>query len=84
LIFGFPAVGEGRRFCGWDNADEGVDEMLLVIGDGSFPNMADPTIFVNFAWAVDEFYSPSIICTGAEADLVEIYFNFFLVKNKLE
>jgi hypothetical protein len=84
LIFSFPAVGEGRRFCGWDDADEGVDETLLVIGDSGFPNSADPAIFVNLTWAVDEFYSPSIICTSAEADLVEIYFDFFLVKNKLE
>jgi hypothetical protein len=84
LIFGFPAVGEEGRFCRWDDMNEGVDEALLVIGDSSFPNSADPTIFVNFAWAVDEFYSPSIICTSVEADLVEIYFDFVLVKDKLE
>jgi hypothetical protein len=46
--------------------------------------MADPTIFVNFAGTIDEFYSPGIVCTSVEADLVEIYFNFFLVKDKLE
>jgi hypothetical protein len=84
LVFGFQAVGEGRGFCGWDDADEGVDETLLVIGDSGFPNSADPAIFVNLTWAVDEFYSPSVIGTSAEADLVEIYFDFILVKDKLE
>jgi hypothetical protein len=84
LIFGFPAIGEGRRFCGWDDVDEGVNETLLVIGDSGFPNSADPAIFVNLAGAVDEFYSPSVIGTSAEADLMEIYFDFFLVKDKLE
>jgi hypothetical protein len=84
LIVGFPAVGKGRRFCGWDNADERVNKMLLMIGDGGFPNSANPAIFVNFAWAVDKFYSPNIVCPSAKADLVEIYFDFFLVKDKLE
>jgi hypothetical protein len=59
--------------------DEGVDETLLMVGDSSFPNPAEPTIFVNFAWAVDKFYSPSIVCTGVKVDLIEIYFSFFLV-----
>jgi hypothetical protein len=59
--------------------DKGVNEMLLMIGDGGFPNPTKPTIFVNLAWAVDEFYSPSIVCTSVKADLVEIYFNFFLI-----
>jgi hypothetical protein len=58
--------------------------MLLVIGDSGFPNLAEPAIFVNFAWAVDQFYSPSIVCTSAEVDLMEIYFDFLLVKDKLE
>jgi hypothetical protein len=55
-----------------------------VIGDSGFPNSADPAIFVNLAGAVDEFYSPGIVCTSAKADLMEIYFNFFLVKDELE
>jgi hypothetical protein len=59
--------------------DERVDEALLVIGDSGFPNPAEPAIFVNLTWAVDEFYSPSVICTGAKVDLMEIYFDFFLV-----
>jgi hypothetical protein len=50
-----------------------------MISDGGFPNLAEPTIFIDLAWAVDKFYSPSIVCTGVKADLVEIYFNFFLV-----
>jgi hypothetical protein len=64
--------------------DERVNKTLLVIGDSGFPNSAEPTIFVNLAGAVDKFYSPGVVCTGAEADLMEIYFDFFLVKDKLE
>jgi hypothetical protein len=84
LIFGFLAIGKGGRFCGWDNADERVNKTLLMIGDSGFPNLAEPMIFVDLAGAVDKFYSPGVVCTGVEVDLVEIYFDFLLVKDKLE
>jgi hypothetical protein len=79
LILTFSSIGERERFCRWDDVDERVDESLLMIGDGGFPNSTEPTVFVDLAWAVDKFYSPSIVCTGAKVDLMEIYFNFFLV-----
>jgi hypothetical protein len=64
LIFTFPTIGEWRRFGRRDGTDKGVDEMLLMIGDGGFPNLVDPAIGVDLARAIDEFYSPRVIGTG--------------------
>jgi hypothetical protein len=50
-----------------------------MIGDSGFPNLAELVIFIDLAWAVDEFYSQSVVCTSMKADLMEIDFNFFLV-----
>jgi hypothetical protein len=84
LIFTFPAIGERRRICCWDDADKGVNEALLMIGNGGFPNLVEPMILVDFTGAVDEFYSPSVVCTSMKVDLVKVYFDLFLVKDKLE
>jgi hypothetical protein len=84
LVFAFPTISKGRRLCCWDNTDKGVNEVLLVIGDGGFPNLVEPTVFVDFAGTIDEFYSPSVVCSSTKVDLMKVYFNLFLVKDKLE